>query len=72
MDYDNAIKRDNRSFCRIFMDKIISKILILNIIFNYEPLNPRPIKIILLILNIELYFFINGLFFNEDYLKEML
>ena len=36
MDYDNAIKRDNRSFCRIFMDKIISKILILNIIFNYE------------------------------------
>ena len=22
MDYDNAIKRDNRSFCRIFMDKI--------------------------------------------------
>ena len=72
MDYDNAIKRDNRTCCGIFIDKIKSNILILNIIFNYEPLNPRPIKIILLVLNLELYFFINGLFFNEDYLKEIL
>ena len=72
MDYDNAIKRDQRTCCGIFIDKVISRILILNIIFNYEPLNPRPIKIILLVLNFELYFFINGLFFNEDYLKELL
>ena len=72
IDYDNASKRDKRTCCGVFIDKIISRILILNIIFNYEPLNPRPIKIILLVLNFELYFFINGLFFNEDYLKELL
>ena len=72
MDYDNASKRDKTTCCGVFVDKIISRILILNIIFNYEPLNPRPIKIILLALNFELYFFINGLFFNEDYLKELL
>ena len=39
---------------------------------NYEQLNPWPIKFLLFILNIDLYFFVNGLFFTEDYLNEML
>ena len=35
MDYGNASKRDKRTCCGVFIDKIISRILILNIIFNY-------------------------------------
>ena len=40
MDYDNAIKRDNRSFCGYFRDNLASDILILNIFCKHEPLNP--------------------------------
>ena len=71
MDYDNAIKRDKRQFCTYFGDKLKSELLILNIFCNYEPLNPTPIKCLLFILNIDLYFFVNGLFFTEEYLSEM-
>ena len=72
MDYDNAIGRDKRTFCIYFVDNVKTDLLILNIFFNYEQLNPWPIKILLFILNIDLYFFVNGLFFTEDYLSEML
>ena len=40
MDYDNAIKRDQRSFCVYFVDNIKTDLLILNIFWNYEKLNP--------------------------------
>ena len=70
MDYDNAIGRDKRTFCAYFVDNIKTDLLILNIFCNYEQLNPWPIKFLLFILNIDLYFFVNGLFFTEDYLSE--
>ena len=36
-----------------------------------EPLKPRPIKIFLFVLQIDLYFFVNGLFFNEEYISKI-
>ena len=72
MDYDNAIKRDTRTFCVYLVDNVKTDLLILNIFCNYEQLNPWPIKFLLFILNIDLYFFVNGLFFTEDYLSELL
>jgi hypothetical protein len=72
MDYDNAIGRDKRTFCAYFVDNIKTDLLILNIFCNFEHLNPWPIKFLLFILNIDLYFFVNGLFFTEDYLSEIL
>lgn len=39
--------------------------------FNKEYLKQFPIKIILFVLQIELYFFVNGLFYNEDYITEI-
>ena len=72
MDYDDAIRDDQRTFCEYFWDNIKSNILIINIFCNKEKLNPWPIKSLLFILNIDLYFLVNGLFFTEDYLREML
>ena len=71
MDYDDAIKRDKRTFCQYFYDKLKINQLILSTFLTKEPLRPKPLKILLFILNIDLYFFINGLFFNEDYISEM-
>ena len=71
MDYDDAIKKDDRKFCDYFCDKIKNNQIILNTFFLIEPLKPRTIKIILFILQIDLYLFVNGLFYNEEYISKV-
>ena len=70
MDYDDAIRRDKRTFCSYYFDKIQTEQMILNTFCNKEYLKPMSIKIILLALQVELYFFINGLFYNEEYVTK--
>ena len=72
MDYDDAIKRDKRSFCAFFFEKLKINQILLNTFFMKDPLRPRPLKIILFLLQIDLYLIVNGLFFSEDYISEML
>lgn len=71
MDYDEALRRDKRTFCRYYYEKIQTEQMILNTFFNHEPLKPKPIKIMLFILQIELYLFVNGLFYNEEYVTKL-
>ena len=71
MDYDEAIRRDNRKFCRYYWEKIQSNQILINTFYFTEYLKPRPIKLILLSLQIDLYFLINGLFYNEEYAKKI-
>ena len=71
MDYDDALKKDKRKFCNYFIDKLKDNYIILNTFYTNNPLRPRPIKLLLFILNLVLYFFINGLFFNEEYISEI-
>ena len=72
MDYDQAIKEDKRKFCKFFFEKIKTEQILLNTFFKNEVLKPTPVKIILLILNFDLYLIINGLFFNESYISDLL
>ena len=69
-DYDDAIKMDNRKFCQFFWERLKTKF-IFDIILIKDSLKPRPIKILLLLINIDLYFLINALFMNEDYISEV-
>ena len=71
MEYDDAIKLDKRSFCIFLIEKLKEKQIIMNTFYYKEKLIPMSIKIILLLLNIDLYFVINGLFFNEEYLSKL-
>ena len=71
MDYDEAIKRDKRTFCQYYKEKIMSEQIILDTFFNKEYLKPQPIKIMLLVLQIDLYFLINALFYNEEYITKI-
>ena len=71
MEYDDALKLDKRDFCEFFIEKFKQKQIIMDTFFNKENLIPISIKIILLLLNIDLYFVINGLFFNEEYISEL-
>ena len=71
MDYYDAIKKDKRAFCEYYRDKLKTNQIILNAFYFKEPLKPRAIKILLFILQIDLYFFVNGLFFNEEYVSQI-
>ncbi len=71
MDYDDAIKYDTRTFCQYFYDKFKENQILMNTFFNPDNLKPLTIKVLLLLLNIDLYFVINGLFFSESYISEL-
>ena len=71
LEYDDALKRDSRSFCEFFHDRIIDNVVIVNTFYSDNSLKPRSIKIILFLINIDLYFVVNGLLFNEDYVSEV-
>jgi len=71
MEYEEVIKKDKRNFGQYFCDKLKSNQLIINIIFEDEPLRPKTMKLLLFIMNISLFFCINGLFFDEEYISEV-
>ena len=71
MDYDEALRRDKRAFCQYYREKIMTEQIILNTFFYKEYLKSQPIKIMLLILQIDLYFFTNALFYNEEYVTNI-
>ena len=71
MEFEDALKYDTRSFCEYFYDRFKEQQIIMDTFFNEESLKPMTIKIIILLLNIILYFVINGLFYSEDYVSDL-
>ena len=71
MEFDDAIKKDKRKFCECYKEKIMDNQIIINIFCSYEPIRPKSIKIIFLVLQVDLYFFINGLFYDEEYISNI-
>ena len=71
MDYDDVIEEDKRTFCQYYCHKIKKNQMIINFFFITEIIKPKSIKITVFILNIDLYFLINGLFFNDSYISEI-
>ena len=69
--FEEVIERENRTFCKYLVWKLKSNLLIANIFTNNEPFKPRTIKIMLFIINIELYLFINALFINEEFISDV-
>ena len=71
MDFEDALKYDNRTFYDFYCDRFNENQIIVNTFFHKENIKPMPIKILLLLLNIDLYFVVNGLFFSEEYISEL-
>ena len=71
MDYEDAIKLDKRNFFEYFSCRLKQKQIIMETFFYKENIKPLSIKALLLLLNINLYFVINGLFFNETYIEKI-
>ena len=71
MEYDDVIDDDKRTFCQYYWGKIKKNQMFINSFFITELIKPKSIKIIVFILNIDLYFLINGLFLSDSYISEI-
>ena len=71
MEFDDAIIKDKRNFYGYFIEALKEKQIIANTFIASDPLKTRTMKIMLFILNILLYFVVNGLFYSEDYISEV-
>ena len=71
MEFDDAIKRDKRGFCRYFLDDLEEKQSLAYTFIASDPINTRMIKLILFSLNITLDFVVIGLFYSEEYISEL-
>lgn len=71
LDYEEALEKDKRKLFKLFVDNIKDEHLIVRTFFTSENIRPRSIKIILFLLMINLYFAINALLYNDDYISEL-
>ena len=71
LDYDDLLIRENRTFCRIFIDKLLVGQMIVDLFFNNNWIIPKSIKIIFIIVMIDLHLVVNALFYNEEYIRDL-
>ena len=71
LEFDDAVALDKRKYCEHMQENLLEDQIIANTFIAEDPIKPRSIKIILFILNIILYFVVNGLFFSEEVISEL-
>ena len=71
MDFDDLLENDKRKYCEYYKEKLFENQIILNTFCYKEPFKPMSIKILLLLLQIDLYLLINGLFYDEKYVSKV-
>ena len=70
-DYENALKYDSRSFLLIYWDYIRCSHIIINTFFYEIYLELRYIKIIFLFFTFGMEFFLNAIFYTDDYVSKV-
>jgi hypothetical protein len=71
MIFEEALINDKRNIKELFTSILIQKQAIVNIIKEDDEFRPKLLRVIIHILTIDLYFVINGFFFNESYIAEL-
>ena len=71
MLFNDALLKDKRLFFEYFCDKLKKKQVILELFLVDDPIKPKTLKLLLLILDLEVCFVINGMFINEDYISKL-
>ena len=71
MEFDDAVAKDKRKYCEHMKENLIEDQIIANTFIAEDKLKPRSIKIIVFVLNVILYFVVNGLFFSEEVISEL-
>ena len=71
MEFDDAVAKDKRKYCEHMKENLIEDQIITATFVSEDPLRPRTIKIMIFVLNLILYFVVNGLFFSEKVISEL-
>ena len=71
LEFDDAVALDKRKYCEHMKENMLEDQIIANTFIAEDPIKPRSIKIMLFILNVILYFVVNGLFFSEEVISEL-
>ena len=71
MDYEKALKKDQRSFNEIYWSFLKRKQLFIFTFYTYTDYNLRIIKITLFLLFISFYFAFTALFFNDSLMRNI-
>ena len=70
MSFENALKYDKRKFCEFYWKLLKEKQSTINTFFNYNPMRPFSIKVLVYIFSISVIFTLNCLFITESYIRE--
>ena len=71
LEFEDALEKDKRKLCEIFVDSMKDEHLIIRTFFTSDNIRPRSIKLLLFLLMINLYFVINALMYNEEYISDL-
>ena len=71
LDFEEALKYDDRNYFQYYLSLLKTKHLIIKV-FNKTDYNSRMIKIFLIFFNFSLCFAVNALFFNDDTMHKIL
>ena len=69
-DYNDAIKYEKRSLCRIYYIFLIAKQIIMHVIFYNSPIEPIPFRISLLISVFQSDLALNAFFYTDDRISQ--
>ena len=70
MGFDMALSIDNRTFCLIYVGYLLEEHIIFNTFFTDLYLELRSIKMSFLLFGIEINFFLNALFYTDEYISD--
>ena len=70
MDFEEALINDNRSFYKIYVTYILEEHIIFNTFCTDLYLELRSIKLSFLIFGFEINFFLNALFYTDEYISD--
>ena len=70
MEFEEALRSDNRSFIRIYWSFLIDEHIIINNVFSDVYLDLRVIKLSFLFFSLMISFFLNSFFYTDDYISE--
>ena len=70
MEFDEAKKEDQRSFCQIFIDMLKEKQIIIQTIFSKNNFYPMYLRIVMLAFTLSIYLFLNALLYDDSYISD--
>ena len=71
IDFEDAVLERKSNFIIYFLERIKKQHILINSFFIVDNIQPRSIKILLFLTEVDLYLLINAMLFNEEYISEI-